>query len=73
MGNIKETKIYNINDFLNWYERDELEISPKYQRNPVWNLKAKSYLIDTVIRGFPISQIQNGGYRIFVKPDNCDY
>ncbi len=57
MGNIKETKIYNINDFLNWYERDELEISPKYQRNPVWNLKAKSYLIDTVIRGFPISQI----------------
>lgn len=57
MGNIKETKVYNINDFLNWYERDELDISPKYQRNPVWNMKAKSYLIDTIIRGLPIPQI----------------
>ncbi|WP_243300213.1 DUF262 domain-containing protein [Bacillus litorisediminis] len=57
MAKLKETKVYNINDFLNWYETGELEISPKYQRNPVWNQKAKSYLIDSIIRGLPVPQI----------------
>lgn len=57
MSSIKETKVYSINDFINWYDKGELEISPKYQRNPVWNYKAKSYLIDTIIRGLPIPQI----------------
>lgn len=57
MSELKETKTYNINDFLNWYDNGELTISPKYQRNPVWNLKAKSYLIDSILRGLPISQI----------------
>lgn len=57
MSAIKETKVYNINDFLNWYDNGELEISPKYQRNSVWNLKAKSYLIDSIVRGLPIPQL----------------
>lgn len=57
MSKIKETKVYNINDFINWYNDDGLEISPKYQRNPVWNEKAKSYLIDTILRGLPVPQI----------------
>lgn len=57
MSKIKETKVYNINDFINWYHAGELEISPKYQRNPVWNLKAKSYLIDSILRGLPVPQI----------------
>ncbi|NGU67432.1 DUF262 domain-containing protein [Clostridium perfringens] len=57
MSKIKETKVYNINDFINWNNNGELEISPKYQRNSVWNIKAKSYLIDTIIRGLPVPQI----------------
>ncbi|AKN33108.1 hypothetical protein Ccar_20575 [Clostridium carboxidivorans P7] len=57
MSKLKETKIYNLNDFINWYEAGELEISPKYQRNSVWNLKAKSYLIDTILRGLPVPQV----------------
>jgi len=53
----KSPKIVQINDILQWYENDELELSPKYQRNSVWNEKAKSYLIDTIIRGLPIPPI----------------
>lgn len=53
----KSPKIVQINDILQWYENNELELSPKYQRNSVWNDKAKSYLIDTIIRGLPIPPI----------------
>ena len=45
MSDIKDTKAYSINDFLNWNDRDELTLSPKYQRNVVWNANAKSYHI----------------------------
>lgn len=54
---IKETKVYSINDFLQWERNNELFISPKYQRKSVWNEKAKSYLIDTILRGLPVPQV----------------
>ncbi len=57
MSEIKDTKAYSINDILNWNDNKELLLSPKYQRNQVWNQNAKSYLIDTIIRGYPIPQI----------------
>lgn len=57
MNNLRISKVYDINDFISWEERGELEISPKYQRNSVWNGKAKSYLIDTIMRGLPIPPI----------------
>ncbi|WP_413524631.1 DUF262 domain-containing protein [Carnobacterium divergens] len=55
--NLKETKVYSINDFLQWDDNQELVLSPKYQRKAVWNEKAQSYLIDTIIRGLPIPQV----------------
>ncbi len=57
MSAIKDTKTFSINDILTWKDNYELELSPKYQRNKVWNLKAKSYLIDSIVRGYPIPQI----------------
>ncbi|WP_341479395.1 DUF262 domain-containing protein [Clostridium gasigenes] len=42
---------------MNWNNSNELEVSPKFQRNPVWNDKAKSYLIDSILRGLPVPQI----------------
>jgi hypothetical protein len=57
MSEIKDTKAYSINDFLNWYDLGELTISPKYQRNSVWNNNAKSYLLDSIIKGYPVPQI----------------
>jgi len=50
-------KIITISDLIQWNEKYELELSPKYQRNSVWNEKAKSYLIDTIVRGLPIPPI----------------
>ena len=52
-----ETRVYSINDFLEWDVRGELEISPKFQRRPVWSPQAKSYLIDTILRGIPLPKI----------------
>jgi len=49
--------VYTINDFWEWHSREELVLSPKFQRRSVWSEKAKSYLIDTVVRGLPISKI----------------
>ncbi len=57
MNDIKDTKSFSINDILSWEENGELIVSPKYQRNKVWNLNAKSYLIDTIIKGYSIPQI----------------
>lgn len=51
------SKIVQISDIIQWSEKKELELSPKYQRNNVWNEKAKAYLIDTIVRGLPIPPI----------------
>lgn len=45
---------YSVNDFLSWSERGELVLQPKFQRRDVWSAKAKSHLIDTILRGLPI-------------------
>ncbi|KMK52386.1 hypothetical protein RO21_01185 [[Actinobacillus] muris] len=50
-------KIVQISDIAEWYSKGEINYSPKYQRNSVWNDNAKSYLIDTIIRGMPIPPI----------------
>lgn len=57
MINKLSPKVIQINDIVQWYQNGELQLSPKYQRNSVWNVKAKSYLIDTIIRGLPIPPI----------------
>ena len=50
---IKKTQ-YRVTDFLSWQRSKNLVLSPSFQRRPVWQKGAKSYLIDTVIRGLPI-------------------
>lgn len=50
-------KIITVSDLVQWFTKKELELSPKYQRNNVWNEKAKAYLIDTIVRGLPIPPI----------------
>lgn len=52
-----EPRVYSINDFLEWDARGELKISPKFQRRAVWKPQAKSYLIDTILRGIPLPKI----------------
>jgi hypothetical protein len=51
------TRNISVRDFEEWHERDELILAPKFQRRDVWNAKARSYLIDTIIRGKPIPKL----------------
>ena len=51
------SQVYTVNDFVGWHDRGELMLSPDFQRRRVWNLRAKSYLIDTIVRGMPIPQV----------------
>lgn len=57
MQQLFNTRNYSVRDFEEWNERGELVLAPKFQRREVWNEKAKSYLIDTILRGKPIPKL----------------
>lgn len=46
--------LYRVSDFLSWQRAGTLELSPSFQRGPVWPAAAKSYFVDTVVRGLPV-------------------
>jgi hypothetical protein len=52
-----ERSSYTPLDFLTWQESGALVLTPKFQRRGVWNTPARSYLIDTLIRGMPVPPI----------------
>jgi len=52
-----DTRKYSIRDFDEWNTKGDLRLAPEFQRNKVWNDKARSYLIDTILRGKPIPKI----------------
>jgi len=48
---------FRISDFVDWKENKTLIINRDYQRGSVWSSSAKIFLIDTILRGFPIPKI----------------
>lgn len=48
---------YRVSDFVSWQRAGALELSPSFQRRSVWRPIEKSYLVDTVVRGFPMPVI----------------
>jgi hypothetical protein len=52
-----DSRTYSINDFRSWNDRRELVLQPKFQRRSVWSDKARSYLMDSIVRGKPIPKI----------------
>lgn len=48
---------YSIRELFDAYKRKEITLSPKFQRRAVWEYKAKSYLIDSIITGIPVPRI----------------
>jgi len=52
-----DSRTYSINDFIEWDRQKRLELNPIFQRRSIWSDKAKSYLIDTILRGKPIPKI----------------
>lgn len=52
-----DSRTYSINDFVEWEKQKQLELNPIFQRRPVWSPNAKSFLMDTILRGKPIPKI----------------
>lgn len=52
-----EKAVYSPNDFVLWQAHEMLEITPKFQRRPVWRPAARSYFIDTILRGMTVPPI----------------
>lgn len=48
---------YKVADFLSWQRQGTLNLRPPFQRGSVWNPKAKSFFIDSIVRGFPVPLI----------------
>ena len=45
---------FRVSDFVAWQRNGALELNPNFQRRPVWKPGAKSFLIDTILRGLPV-------------------
>jgi hypothetical protein len=52
-----DSRTYSLNDFVEWEAAKQLELNPRFQRRPVWTDNAKSYLMDTIVRGKPIPKV----------------
>lgn len=56
---------FTVSDVVDWRDRKLLVIAAKFQRRGVWRNAAKSYLIDTILRGYPVPPI-------YVRPIDAD-
>ncbi len=53
-----DSRTYSLNDFVEWEKKKgALILNPRFQRRSVWTDKAKSFLMDTVVRGKPIPKV----------------
>lgn len=52
-----DARSYSISDFIEWDGTNLLDLSPKFQRRSVWTRAAKSFLIDTILRGKPMPKV----------------
>ena len=57
MQTFLNTTTHTLSWFHKRFQENELEIKPPFQRNPVWTAKQKSYLIDSILRGYPIPEL----------------
>jgi uncharacterized protein DUF262 len=48
---------FTVLDFQSWEETGTLSLAPKFQRRSVWKLPARTYLIDTLLKGMPTPPI----------------
>jgi hypothetical protein len=48
---------YTIADCLKWYDDKELILNPNFQRGAVWSPQARTYLVDSILRGYPIPKL----------------
>jgi hypothetical protein len=61
-----EKTSYTAEEFYEWFRAGRLRLSPDFQRGEVWKRNAKAFLIDTMLRGFPIPPLH---IRLVSEPD----
>ena len=47
-------QLFMVSDFLDWNRQRALTLNPAFQRRQVWSFDAMTYLIDTMLNGYPI-------------------
>jgi hypothetical protein len=52
-----DRSLYTALDFIEWRAGNSLSLTPKFQRRAVWKPAAKSFFIDTLLRGMPVPPI----------------
>lgn len=48
---------FSASDFLSWQRSGELDLRPPFQRNAIWTKSSKSFLIDSILKGYPVPLI----------------
>ncbi len=54
---ITDTRILTVKEIVQLDNSKRLNLQPEFQRRKVWPKPAKSYLIDTVMRGLPMPEV----------------
>jgi hypothetical protein len=57
MSNVIQTTHKDIAWFKQANEMHQLQMKPPFQRNLVWTDKQKSFLIDTILNGYPVPEL----------------
>ena len=52
-----EATMHTVSWFWNRLRDQTLNMKPPYQRNPVWQISQKAYLIDTILRGYLVPEL----------------
>lgn len=55
--NFLETTTQTVSWFRGRLKDHQLILKPLFQRNPVWTAPQKSYLIDSILRGYPVPEV----------------
>ena len=54
---ISDIRILSVKEVISYNSAKKLNLQPEFQRRKVWPKAAKSYLIDTILRGLPMPEI----------------
>ena len=57
MDRIPKPNTQAISWFYGEHQKGTLRLTPKYQRNPIWSIGQKCFLIDSIISQCPIPQV----------------
>jgi len=66
-----EAQTKTLQDIINLYKDDHLNLEPAFQRASVWNDRDRAHLVDSILRGYPLPAVffrrrtNDSGYLIY--------